>query len=406
MILPVLLIALGYIGSLEGAATCERKWKKVGCFHDNIFPERPLKYELLNRRDPYNHNFDGHMINWQDYPGTLYSLYCKCAELTEAKGYTHFGLQFYGECWSGPSANERYNMYGKSERCIGVDYDACDDSAETDCIGKDKTNYIYQLVAKNESKLIDGGYSEWTKWTECTKTCGGGVRVRTRSCNNPSPSSGGKDCTSLGESEELEVCNNQACRKPCKRAIDLGIIMDASTSVKRSNYNKVKIFIKELSEDFEISKTGTHFGILHYSGSAKLDFTMRDSQYYNRINLKAKIDSIPYSYGSTRTDRALRLADQQFFCSGCNPAGRPQVLLVITDGNTNKGSEDLGTASQGMKDKGVTVLSLGIGPQISKAELELIASVADDRHVFQSSSFDELKEKLNTILETACAAVR
>eukprot|EP00795_Rhopilema_esculentum_P017452 gene17452-9057_t len=342
MILPVLLIALGYIGSLEGAATCERKWKKVGCFHDNIFPERPLKYELLNRRDPYNHNFDGHMINWQDYPGTLYSLYCKCAELTEAKGYTHFGLQFYGECWSGPSANERYNMYGKSERCIGVDYDACDDSAETDCIGKDKTNYIYQLVAKNA----------------------------------------------------------------CKRAIDLGIIMDASTSVKRSNYNKVKIFIKELSEDFEISKTGTHFGILHYSGSAKLDFTMRDSQYYNRINLKAKIDSIPYSYGSTRTDRALRLADQQFFCSGCNPAGRPQVLLVITDGNTNKGSEDLGTASQGMKDKGVTVLSLGIGPQISKAELELIASVADDRHVFQSSSFDELKEKLNTILETACAAVR
>ena len=40
-------------------------------------------------------------------------------------------------------------MQGKSERCIGIDYNPCDDSAETECIGKDKTNYIYELVAEN-----------------------------------------------------------------------------------------------------------------------------------------------------------------------------------------------------------------------------------------------------------------
>ena len=76
-------------------------------------------------------------------------LYCRCAELTEQRGYSYFGLQFYGECWSGPSAKERYAMQGKSDRCIGVDYNPCVDSAETECIGKDKTNYIYQLIREN-----------------------------------------------------------------------------------------------------------------------------------------------------------------------------------------------------------------------------------------------------------------
>ena len=49
---------------------CERKWKKVGCFHDNV-KKRVLPYELLNRRDPSNHNYDGVTIDWGDYPQSL-----------------------------------------------------------------------------------------------------------------------------------------------------------------------------------------------------------------------------------------------------------------------------------------------------------------------------------------------
>ena len=65
----------------------------------------------------------------------------------------------------------------------------------------------------------------------------------------------------------------------CKKAIDLGFIMDASSSVRRSNYNKVKSFIKDLSDDFTIGASDTRFGIIHYSDSARLDFTQRDSKY-------------------------------------------------------------------------------------------------------------------------------
>ena len=85
----------------------------------------------------------------QSYLNLANRLYCRCAELTEQRGYTHFGLQFYGECWSGPNATERFGIQGVSGRCIGGDYGSCVDSAETECIGKDSTNYIYQLFKEN-----------------------------------------------------------------------------------------------------------------------------------------------------------------------------------------------------------------------------------------------------------------
>eukprot|EP00794_Sanderia_malayensis_P000211 gene211-827_t len=368
------LFAAHYVSA---AATCERRWKKVGCFDDHLDP-RPLPQELVNRRDPYNHNYDGHMIDWNDYPGTLHALYCKCAELTEQKGFSHFGLQFYGECWSGPSAEERYAMQGPSSYCLGVDYKPCVDKAETECVGQAATNYIYELV-KNESKtVIDGGYTNWTPWTPCSSTCGGGFRQRTRKCTNPLPSKGGNDCSKLGDSEQMETCGNTACKKSCNKAIELGIIMDASSSVEYDNYLKVKEFIKTLSDSFTISTAGTHFGILHYSGRARLDFVPADTKYHNRIALKAKIDSIIYSYGNTRTDLALRMAEQKFFCPSCCRQDIP-------------------------KDKKVTVMSFGIGKDISSSELETIASEPKSDHVFHIDSFDKLKGKLDDILDMACA---
>lgn len=402
----ILVLSIAAAAAATAFEKCERKWKKVGCYQDFIDPERPLTLELVNRRDPSNPNWDGHMIDWNAYPGTLHALYCKCAELTEKKGYSQFGLQFYGECWSGPSAETRYSMQGSSDRCIGIDYKSCDDKAVTECVGKDSTNYIYQLVSNGTNKVTDGGFTEWGSWSKCSKSCGGGFTQRERWCTNPSPSKGGEDCSSLGDTEEVASCGNGPCKKTCNKAIELGIILDASSSVGYFNYIKVKEFVEKLSEDFTISTAGTHFGMMHYSGSPRLDFVPNDSRYHERPALKAKIHSIIYSYGGTRTDLALRMAEKSFFCSSCTRAGKPKVLLVITDGNTNEGSEDLAVASQKMKNDRVTILSVGIGSQISLSELQTIASEPKAKHVFKLDSFDALKGKLDDIMEMACASTK
>ena len=57
--------------------------------------------------------------------------------------------------------------------------------------------------------LVDGGFTEWSLFGSCSKTCGGGVMRRNRSCTNPVPANGGQDC--IGPREETRNCSIEAC---------------------------------------------------------------------------------------------------------------------------------------------------------------------------------------------------
>ena len=54
-----------------------------------------------------------------------------------------------------------------------------------------------------------GGWSGWSRWGDCSRTCGGGVSFRTRRCDNPRPAYGGRPCP--GKSEEFRLCNIYRC---------------------------------------------------------------------------------------------------------------------------------------------------------------------------------------------------
>jgi len=75
------------------------------------------------------------------------------------------------------------------------------------CKGKTKSETGYC-----DSKLcpINGGYSEWTAFSSCNVKCGSGKKTRTRSCTNPKPQYGGKVCID-GKPKEEVLCNTQPC---------------------------------------------------------------------------------------------------------------------------------------------------------------------------------------------------
>ncbi|NXH57553.1 ATS14 metalloproteinase, partial [Rhabdornis inornatus] len=58
----------------------------------------------------------------------------------------------------------------------------------------------------------DGSWSSWSKFGSCSRTCGGGVRSRSRSCDNPPPAYGGRQCP--GATYEYQVCNAEECPGP------------------------------------------------------------------------------------------------------------------------------------------------------------------------------------------------
>ena len=58
--------------------------------------------------------------------------------------------------------------------------------------------------------IIDGGWSPWITGA-CSITCGGeGVRVAFRTCDNPPPQNGGRDCN--GAAKTAEPCFTCPCK--------------------------------------------------------------------------------------------------------------------------------------------------------------------------------------------------
>ncbi|XP_076112520.1 A disintegrin and metalloproteinase with thrombospondin motifs 16-like isoform X2 [Mytilus galloprovincialis] len=56
---------------------------------------------------------------------------------------------------------------------------------------------------------VDGGWSEWSVWSECSRSCGGGVTKRERQCNKPLPQYGGMPCQ--GDDKVYKMCNVKVC---------------------------------------------------------------------------------------------------------------------------------------------------------------------------------------------------
>ena len=54
---------------------------------------------------------------------------------------------------------------------------------------------------------VDGGWSPWGNWTRCSKTCGVGYQTQHRTCTNPPPQHGGRDCQ--GNLDQSRQCEDQ-----------------------------------------------------------------------------------------------------------------------------------------------------------------------------------------------------
>ncbi|XP_077417121.1 A disintegrin and metalloproteinase with thrombospondin motifs 3 isoform X3 [Vanacampus margaritifer] len=72
--------------------------------------------------------------------------------------------------------------------------------------------YKGHCMWKNPSQVKqDGAWGSWGKHGSCSRSCGTGVRLRTRQCNNPAPINSGQDCP--GVNFEYQLCNTDDCPK-------------------------------------------------------------------------------------------------------------------------------------------------------------------------------------------------
>ena len=68
----------------------------------------------------------------------------------------------------------------------------------------------FQSNIFNLTFLVNGGWGVWGSFGKCSKTCGGGLKEKTRRCNKPSAEYGGLECK--GKDKISKPCRTKPCR--------------------------------------------------------------------------------------------------------------------------------------------------------------------------------------------------
>lgn len=164
----------------------DAEFQSIGCWKDSLDQQALLQ---LEGKHPLL--MDGHGVT---RPNAL----MKCAEAAYDLGLKVFALQNGGECMGEQDGERKYMKNGMSNLC------------HADGLGGPYVNEVYRFLG-NTVDPRDGGYSDWKLWGGCSVTCGGGTETRIRTCTEPTPHGGGKDCSRLGPATDTRTCNLSVC---------------------------------------------------------------------------------------------------------------------------------------------------------------------------------------------------
>ncbi|XP_052797297.1 collagen alpha-4(VI) chain-like [Mya arenaria] len=191
---------------------------------------------------------------------------------------------------------------------------------------------------------------------------------------------------------------------PCvAKVADVVFVVDTSGSVGGENFLKVKNFIKETINVFDIGSQYTRIGVITFSTAPTLQFNL--TSYSTKADILAAVDRIPYTQGSTDTAAAMEMLRQEGFTN--ERTNDPNIAIVITDGYSRDPKNTLRQAQLAKESDNVTLIAIGIGNETDSDELEGLASTDNMNKslVYQVGDFEALKTLEKVVATVACGLV-
>lgn len=186
---------------------------------------------------------------------------------------------------------------------------------------------------------------------------------------------------------------------------DVIFALDSSSSIGRSNWVKVRLFIRKFIEEFVNKQSDLRIGVITYSNFVRVRIPL---ERYEKDEIKRNIDKLPYYGGLTMTYLGIIRAGGEFQKNYVE--GRKRLLFVMTDGQSTKvggvpGFSLSRRAALRIRDTGVQIISIGIGDRVDPAELQAIASFPKEENSIQYSDFDQLVTASRRITATSLKGI-
>ena len=178
--------------------------------------------------------------------------------------------------------------------------------------------------------------------------------------------------------------------------LDLVFALDGSESLAQKGFDKIKDLVKAMIDNYTISETETHVGVIEFSDKANVILQL--NKLFEPTSIKDQVQRIIPSGGKeTVTDEALRKsADELFDVKSGGRPGASKVLIIVTDGKST-GKEPPKRAVKPLKEKGVRVYVVNIGEDTDKDELKDI--VPTDENIYPVKNPDEVPDVATKLVD-------
>ncbi|CAL9705272.1 unnamed protein product [Knipowitschia caucasica] len=191
--------------------------------------------------------------------------------------------------------------------------------------------------------------------------------------------------------------DGKSCKKPdCNSGvIDVVFVIDGSKSLGPANFELVKQFVNTIVDAFDVSRSGTHVGLIQYSTKVRNEFSL--DQFSSARDVKQAVSRMQYMGRGSLTGSALRHMFESSFSplEGARPNVQ-RVSIVFTDGRSQ---DDVSEWATRAKESGVIVYALGVGKAVEQ-ELKEIASEPNEKHLFYTEDFGKMGEITEKLKET------
>lgn len=171
------------------------------------------------------------------------------------------------------------------------------------------------------------------------------------------------------------------------RALDIGLIVDASANVAGKRLIRIRNFLKQIVASFTVSTSFTRFGMVEFSNYPRKLFDF--NRFPNQATLINALGHVPYMGGQAMLGKALKYSAVKLF----SRSPRKKVAIVVT----GKSLDSVAGPARDLRRAGVKVVSVGIGVY-SVPQLQQMAT--NKRSVF-ATKFKTLNNIVRAIKQKA-----
>ena len=172
--------------------------------------------------------------------------------------------------------------------------------------------------------------------------------------------------------------------------------LDGSRPITNAQFSKLKEAVLNMLSRYKISEKDAHVGLIEFSSSVKIVSRLNKDNSLSRI--KDVLTPLQPSQGSIRvTDDALRVAsDKMFDLSAGGRPGASKVLIILTHGKSSGDSSPV-DAVKPLKNIGVNVFVINIGPSADPEDAMKIAT--SDKHVIPVDDPNKTPEAIGNVVD-------